>query len=149
MKVLKFGGSSVATPDRIRGIIDILTTYHQRGDSFTVVFSAFGGVTDQLIAMSTLAEKGDEEYLPLFEAIRERHLSAAADLLSGPIAEEVKTELQKVHDVLKNLLYGIYLIREASTRTMDYVLSFGERISAYLIAKTMQMRGLSGCTSHY
>ena len=58
MKVLKFGGSSVAKPERIRGIVDILKDYYASGDHFTVVFSAFGGVTDGLIEMSLLAAAG-------------------------------------------------------------------------------------------
>ncbi|MCB0638649.1 MAG: aspartate kinase, partial [Lewinella sp.] len=63
MKVLKFGGSSVAKPERIRGIVEILKSYYAAGDHFTVVFSAFGGVTDQLIGMSERAAKSDDDYL--------------------------------------------------------------------------------------
>ena len=59
MKVLKFGGSSVARPERILGIVDILKDYYAAGDHFTVVFSAFGGVTDSLIEMSRLAAAVD------------------------------------------------------------------------------------------
>ena len=74
MKVLKFGGSSVGTPDRIRGIVDILKSYAERGDHFTVVFSAFGGVTDALINMSSLAAKG----FKIYDAARARqHLEPA------------------------------------------------------------------------
>ena len=47
MKVLKFGGSSVASPERIEGIVQLLKEYYARGEKFTVVFSAFGGVTDR------------------------------------------------------------------------------------------------------
>ncbi len=46
MKVLKFGGSSVGKPERIRGIVTILKDYYLSGQPFTVVFSAFGGVVD-------------------------------------------------------------------------------------------------------
>ncbi|MEZ4985958.1 MAG: hypothetical protein R2795_13140 [Saprospiraceae bacterium] len=76
MKVLKFGGSSVAKPERIRGIIDILKSYYAEGEHFTVVFSAFGGVTDMLIEMSSRAANGDESYRELFEVFSQRHLDA-------------------------------------------------------------------------
>ena len=56
MKVLKFGGSSVAKPERIQGIVSILKKYQARNDQFTVVFSAFGGVTDLLLDMAAKAE---------------------------------------------------------------------------------------------
>ncbi len=143
MKVLKFGGSSVGTPDRIRGIVDILKSYAARGDHFTVVFSAFGGVTDTLISMGSLAAKGDESYYEQFLAFSKRHTDAARDLLPEPYLAEVLAGLENNHEVLKNLLYGIFLVREASTRTMDYVISFGERNSAFIIAHALQQAGLS------
>ncbi len=70
MKVLKFGGSSVGKPERIRGIVSILKDYYLSGQPFTVVFSAFGGVTDQLIEMSQRAANGDNSYLNLHEQFR-------------------------------------------------------------------------------
>lgn len=143
MKVLKFGGSSVATPERIQGIIDILKTYYSQGDKFTVVFSAFGGVTDTLIKMGQLAAKGDESYLDAFEAFSSRHLDAAKTLFSKENLSKVLPQLEHNHDVLKNLLYGIFLVREASLRTMDYVLSFGERNAAYIIAQALRQEGIS------
>lgn len=143
MKVLKFGGSSVATPERIKGIIDILKIYYSKGDKFTVVFSAFGGVTDMLIKMGQLAAKGDESYLDLFEEFSRRHLSAADALFSKDNLSKVLPQLEHNHDVLKNLLYGVFLVREASTRTMDYVLSFGERNSAYIIAQALRQEGIN------
>ena len=143
MKVLKFGGSSVAKPERIRGIVEILKDYYAAGDHFTVVFSAFGGVTDSLIEMSTLAAAGDDRYGEAFQTFADRHQAAIAELLpEGAHRTETATEMRKSHEVLKNLLYGIFLVREASTRSMDYVLSFGERSSSYIIAQTLQQAGI-------
>lgn len=143
MKVLKFGGSSVAKPERIRGIVDILKDYYAAGDHFTVVFSAFGGVTDSLIEMSTLAAAGDDRYGEAFQAFADRHQDAIKELLpEGALRTETAAQMRKSHEVLKNLLYGIFLVREASTRSMDYVLSFGERSSSYIIAQTLQQAGI-------
>lgn len=143
MKVLKFGGSSVAKPERIRGIVDILKDYYAAGDHFTVVFSAFGGVTDSLIEMSRLAAAGDDRYGEAFQHFADRHQDAIKALLpEGPLRTETSAQMRKSHEVLKNLLYGIFLVREASTRSMDYVLSFGERSSAYIIAQTLLQAGI-------
>lgn len=143
MKVLKFGGSSVAKPQRIRGIVDILKNYYASGDHFTVVFSAFGGVTDSLIEMSRLAATGDDRYGEAFQAFADRHQSAIHDLFSDEdLRRETAGQVRKSHEVLKNLLYGVFLVREASKRTMDYVLSFGERSSAYIIAQTLKQAGI-------
>jgi aspartokinase/homoserine dehydrogenase 1 len=143
MKVLKFGGSSVAKPERIRSIVDILKGYYTKGEKFTVVFSAFGGVTDALIEMGQLAAKGDEAYLEKFEAFRQRHIDAVKDLLQGEHQAMVLPELERSNEVLKNLLYGVFLVREASTRTMDYVLSFGERNSAFIISHVLRQSGIN------
>ena len=142
MKVLKFGGSSVGTPERIKGLIEILKSYYKRGERFTVVFSAFGGVTDGLIEMSQLAEKGDEGYKEKFVAFSQRHKDAVNELLADPLKEQVLTEMAQNHKVLENLLHGIFLVREASPRTMDYVLSFGERNSAFVVSHVMHQSGI-------
>lgn len=142
MKVLKFGGSSVSAPERITQVISILKDYYQKGTQFSVVFSAFGGVTDSLIQMSGIAEKGSEEYLEHFEAFSDRHKSAAKALIAEEYQEAVQKEIEANHLVLKNLLHGIFLVREASPRTMDYVLSFGERNSAYIISYALKSQGI-------
>jgi aspartokinase/homoserine dehydrogenase 1 len=142
MKVLKFGGSSVAKPERIRGIITILQKYQERGDKFTVVFSAFGGVTDGLIDMAKKAEEGDRAYLVAFEQVKSRHIEAARDLLSPDRFTALKTQLEKEFEDLQGVLRGIFLIHEASLRTMDYVVSFGERLSNQIIAAAMNESGL-------
>ncbi|NJC27539.1 bifunctional aspartate kinase/homoserine dehydrogenase I [Neolewinella antarctica] len=143
MKVLKFGGSSVGKPERIRGIVSILKNYYASGDHFTVVFSAFGGVTDSLIEMSSLAAAGDDRYGEAFQAFAKRHQDAISELLpEGSLRTETATQIRKSHEVLKNLLYGVFLVREASARTMDYVLSFGERSSSYIITQTLKSVGI-------
>ena len=143
MKVLKFGGSSVAQPDRIRGIVNILKEYYASGDHFTVVFSAFGGVTDSLIEMSALAARGDDRYGQLYQEFADRHQTAISQLIKeDKLREETAGQMRRSHEVLKNLLYGIFLVREASPRTMDYVLSFGERSSSYIITQCLQQAGV-------
>ncbi|MCB0642766.1 MAG: bifunctional aspartate kinase/homoserine dehydrogenase I [Phaeodactylibacter sp.] len=144
MKVLKFGGSSVANAERIERVCEILRTYYEQGEQFAVVVSAMGGVTDSLINMSRLASKGKKEYLRILEEFKERHQVAARDLLgNGTKLEQVLARLKENHEVLSNLLYGIFLVREASARTMDYVLSFGERNSAFLVAHALSEKGVN------
>jgi bifunctional aspartokinase / homoserine dehydrogenase 1 len=142
MIVLKFGGTSVGTPKRIQEVVAILKSYQERGEKFTVVFSAFTKVTDALIEMSELAAKGDDNFLKVFEGVRQRHTDAADFLLDAASKEIVLPTLLKNLEDLKNLLQGIYLVREASLRTMDYVLSFGERNSSLLIAQVMEQNGI-------
>ena len=143
MKILKFGGSSVAKPERIKNIANILKDYYKRGEKFSVVFSAFGGVTDQLIKMSSTAAKGDTHYIEYFNTFSKRHLDTVNELFGESEKSNALTELKKNHEVLKNLLHGVFLVREASPRTMDYVLSFGERNSNFIIAQFLQKEGIN------
>jgi aspartokinase/homoserine dehydrogenase 1 len=80
MKVLKFGGSSVANPERINSVIDILLAYIEK-EKIAVVFSAFGGVTDSLIQLSSMALAGDVGYKVQLEQLEKRHLEAVRELI--------------------------------------------------------------------
>jgi aspartokinase/homoserine dehydrogenase 1 len=141
-KVLKFGGSSVATPERIRDIIEIVRKIHLSQNKPVIVFSAFGGVTDVLIDICNQACKGDSSYQELLKTFYQRHLDACHFLIKKPYIENVINTLEENHETLSDLLKGIFLVREVSPRTMDYVLSFGERNSAYIIANAMKSFGL-------
>lgn len=142
MKVLKFGGSSVGTPERIMSIVEILKEYFDRGDLFTVIFSAFGGTTDKLIEMAALASEGNPNYELVFNDFSNRHLDAVEKLILPKEREMVWDVIKNNHEVLKNLLSGIFLVREASPRTLDYVLSFGERNSAFIISKVLRQHNI-------
>ena len=143
MKVLKFGGSSVATPERIASILEILRGYYTRGERFCVVFSAFGGVTDALIDMARLAESGDEQWRERFVEVRKRHRASAEALTTGDHRARLIAEIEENHATLENLLQGVFLVREASARTLDYVLSFGERNSCFIVSRALQELGIN------
>jgi bifunctional aspartokinase / homoserine dehydrogenase 1 len=142
MKVLKFGGTSVGTPSSIKGLVAILKDYHRRGERFTAVFSAFSKVTDTLIDLATRAQKGDESYREIFEKVRQRHLDAIEQLLEADRRPPVLHRIEANFVELGNLLHGIFLLREASTRSMDFVVSFGERNSAFIVAHVMDQAGI-------
>jgi len=141
--VLKFGGSSVGTPERIQSLVEILKSYYRCNERFAVVFSAFSGVTDALLAMGGKAAEGDQSYREILESVRQRHIQAAEALLSAEVQlHEALREIEQNFDTLGDLLHGVFLIREASLRTMDYIISFGERNSAFIISKVMLQAGI-------
>lgn len=140
MKVIKFGGSSVATPERIKAVIHILKPYSQ--SDVAIVFSAFSGVTDVLIQLSTLALEGNADYRNKLKDFETRHLEAVRNLISvknqSGILAQVKIQINELEDVLQ----GVFLVKERTLRTLDYIMSFGERLSAYIIAESMKDAGL-------
>lgn len=83
MIVLKFGGSSVGKPDRIKNIYSIVKPRIDSGENLCIVCSAFGGVTDQLINMIEAAAIGDSKYLETLEACKQRHYNSTEELLTG------------------------------------------------------------------
>lgn len=141
MRVLKFGGSSVGTPERIKGIISILKPRIEGEEEMALVFSAFSGVTDSLISMSEQAATGKDAFYGQFHHFVARHVEAAETLLGAERYASIKNELDETHNNLLNLLKGINLVMEVTPRTMDYVLSFGERNSNFIIAKAIEKEG--------
>ena len=84
MKVLKFGGSSVATAENILKVKSIVENLD---DVAVVVVSALGGVTDELVKTSRLASECDESYKEHLDALRVRHNQTCEALVSdGPRA---------------------------------------------------------------
>ncbi len=140
MKVLKFGGTSVALPERIRSIGSLISKRNKK-EQLTIVFSAFGGVTDQLIDAAQSAAAGQEAYASIINDIKDRHLNAIDALITEDNTEH-RTHIEQNFTVLLDLLKGVFLVREASPRTMDYVLSFGERNSNYIIASYFNSIGI-------
>ncbi len=134
MKVLKFGGSSVATPNRIRNIFSIIQPRIAQNENLAIVFSAFGGVTDQLIEMIETAGKGDDSYVNVVQTCKERHYKAIEDLFEGNDRSNELARIDVLFLKLENVLRGIHLLKEASDRSYDYVMSFGERLSNSIIA---------------
>jgi len=143
MKVLKFGGTSVKNAENISKVISILKEQLSKGEKIAVVCSAMGGITDLLIKMSELAANGKDEYIAYYHQFRDRHEKVARELLGEEGYLEVAEKLDNNYSTLKDLLKGILLVREVSSRTMDYVLSFGERNSNFLIAEALKINGVN------
>jgi aspartokinase/homoserine dehydrogenase 1 len=141
MRVLKFGGSSVKTPERIKNVIAIIDGIRKEHE-VAVVFSAFGGITDMLIDMTKMAAAGNEEYLNLLREIESIHRGAAEELLKGPELQTAQGVLSKKFKTLSDILHGVFLLGELSLRTLDLVMSFGEILSNCLIAACMRTNGI-------
>ncbi|MEI7812525.1 MAG: bifunctional aspartate kinase/homoserine dehydrogenase I [Ignavibacteria bacterium] len=144
MKILKFGGSSVGNPERIENVINIITnSLKENNGNIAVVFSAFQTVTDSLIEVSSIASKGDPLYSTTFRRLEAKHHDAIKELIHDK--DNLRRTSEYVISLLKELsdvLYGIFLIKELSLRTLDFIMSFGERLSAYIISKAIRDKGI-------
>jgi aspartokinase/homoserine dehydrogenase 1 len=143
MMVLKFGGTSVGTPQAIEKIIGIVTDEKHSGRTVALVVSAFSGVTDALIGAGRAAERGSGEGKTALGIIEERHCAAADYFLSGAEKDAAVAEIRTFIEELHRLLDSVVILKELSPRTLDYVMSFGERLSAALIARIFRARGVN------
>jgi aspartokinase/homoserine dehydrogenase 1 len=132
MKILKFGGSSLSTPATIRDVGRILLDARRREPVIGVV-SAFQGVTNQLIECARLAERADAGHLELYDQIARRHRSAVSHLI-GRRPLRVRTQVDALLAELASTLQGIHLLRHCPLRALDMTASFGERLSAVIVA---------------
>lgn len=132
MKVLKFGGSSVANRAQIEKVLDIVRA-QAGGGPIAVVCSAHKGITDGLVQTARRAASGAYDPEPLIDrqARIAAELGCPSDLLSELFGE------------LRDLLRGISLVRELSPRSLDFASSFGERMSVRCIADFFSRLGLA------
>ena len=127
-KVIKFGGSSVATPERIRDVASIVLEAAKK-ERVIVVVSAFQGVTNQLLECAQLAERGNKEFQSIYKKIVKRHTKTLKVLHNGRPPKNVIAHVQVLLSELHDALQGIYLLRHSSPRALDLTASFGERLS--------------------
>jgi len=140
MRILKFGGSSVGTPDALSRVIEIIES-RKNGGQLTVVVSAFRGVTDQLIEMATFAALGKEDFRPILDEIEKRHYNTINTLVSVKHRSDVITSFKMMLNELDDVLQGVFLIRELTKKTLDFVVGFGERFSALILAAALNDKG--------
>ncbi|AOW19847.1 bifunctional aspartate kinase/homoserine dehydrogenase I [Urechidicola croceus] len=141
MKILKFGGTSVANADNIKKVIDIAKK-SSKNNPIIVVVSALGGTTDILLQAGIKAEKKDNKYLSEIESLENRHIFTVQELIKDSHQDEVISQVRTYFNQLVNILEGIYLINEFSNKTKDKIASFGEILSSYIISEAMKSQGV-------
>tara|TARA_B110001454_G_scaffold217079_1_gene241613 strand:- start:598 stop:3036 length:2439 start_codon:yes stop_codon:yes gene_type:complete len=132
MKVLKFGGSSVATSENIKKVLAIVKTA-SKNQKIAVVVSAFGKTTNNLLAGADEALKNINSAKETLENLKELHFNIIDDLVFKN-KKDVSKEVSLLFDRLSSIYEGIFLLQELSNKTLAKVSSFGERLSSYIIA---------------
>jgi len=140
MRILKFGGSSVKSAECINNVIDIIYQTFQKDPEIAVVVSAFQGVTDTLINLGRIAASGSDDYTTPLENMRGRYLNVAQELLDETQIDPVFLQTTVLFKELSDALYGIMLIKEMSDRSLDLIMSYGEQLSATIIAAALKLK---------
>ncbi|MBW4360897.1 bifunctional aspartate kinase/homoserine dehydrogenase I [Flavobacterium taihuense] len=139
MKVLKFGGTSVANAENIKLVLDIVLNKAQ-DEKLVVVVSALSKVTDLLQLAASKAAANDESFKDIVTEIEKKHLEALKQLI--PVSEQsgLLSHIKRIVNHLETLLDGCFLLGELSPRTLDTILSFGELLSSYIIAEALKQK---------
>ncbi len=142
MKVLKFGGTSVGSPESIKRAVEIIKKYKENNLPIAVVASAMSGITNTLIETGELAAGNDERYLDRLKDIETKHFQTVKDLLKIKNQSSVLAQVKKLTNELEELMHGVFLLKEISTRTLDLILTFGERLSCTIFTEYAIQEGL-------
>lgn len=136
--VLKFGGTSISSVSNIRNVAKLIHSLSKEHKIISI-FSAISGVTNDLIRITELIEKGNKETAnTLAKKIIKNHMQIANECVKNlkvrkELVEKMKTDLTE----LEELLHGMFLLGEVTPRSSDYLISFGERLSINLITHAL------------
>jgi len=131
MKVLKFGGTSVGTTESLRNVKKIAESID---GAAIIIVSALGGLTDKLIATAKMAAAGDAGYRTEMEGISARHFNIIDDVVDADRRSEVIEAVSGLLEELKRMYDGVALIQDLPEKTLNTIVSFGERMSSIIVA---------------
>ncbi|WP_028889275.1 bifunctional aspartate kinase/homoserine dehydrogenase I [Tenacibaculum ovolyticum] len=134
MKVLKFGGSSVANSQNITKVVQIASNAAIK-EKVAIVVSAFGKTTNKLIASANKAANNEVNYTNLFKEVKQHHLQVVNDLVNKNTQDEVSQKVNTLFSQLQTLLEGCFLLKEVTPKTMAAISGFGELLSSYIISE--------------
>ncbi|HXZ39893.1 MAG TPA: aspartate kinase [Terriglobales bacterium] len=144
LRIMKFGGTSLADASCIKNVVEIIVAASQEG-SLVVVVSAMAGVTNELIHAATLSERGEWDATEkTLEKLQHQH-ETALDSLINSVEERyrLRRKIQELFQEGIRLCQGTMLLGELTARVRDGVSSLGERLSAPLIAACLAARGIA------
>ncbi len=138
MKVLKFGGTSVGSVKSILSLKRIVEA-EARTQPVVVVVSALDGITDELIATSKIALQGDERWKDNFDAMVTRHHQMIDTIITDNKKRvDLFNKVDALFEQLKSIYYGVFLIHDLSGKTLDAIVSYGERLSSNIVASLVK-----------
>ncbi len=138
MKVLKFGGSSVASSENIKKVLAIVAQ-ESKNQKIAVVVSAFGKTTNALIKGANLASDKNEGYKEVLKKLEEHHFEVVKDLIPVQNQSAIISYVKQLFNHLETIYEGCFLLQELTPKTLAKISSFGELLSSYIIAKAANL----------
>ncbi len=141
--VMKFGGTSVGTPQAMRQTVQIICDTRRSWPRLVVVTSALAEVTNVLLESALAAEKGDASVIePARLKMKQIHTVIAVELIAdAPQRQRLLEEIEWLLDEFSSLCRAIGVLGEATPRALDAVGSLGERMAIRLLAEAVREAG--------
>ena len=138
---MKFGGSSLANATSIRNAARIVQRFSPE-NKIVVVASAMNDTTERLLEIGELAQKKENARVRKILGITQRlHVKTARSVSSRKTSRELLDRINQLNTDLEKTVEGISHLRELTPRSRDYLLSFGERLSAPILAAAIRNLG--------
>jgi len=140
--VMKFGGTSMGSAERIRVAADICEAQKKQWSVLAVV-SAMSGVTDLLLTTMRHAEGGDEARIAAnLEQLTKRHLDACTELLDGERRERTACGVRELIRDFHRLAHGMLMLGDRPPRSVDEAVAIGERLTALMTSEYLESKGI-------
>ena len=141
--VMKFGGTAVDSPDKVRHVAHLVKS-HKKDNEIVCVVSALRGMTDGLLSIADSVKRGDKTSIDEFV---KKSAKIHTDVVEGAISDKrLKNEavavVKKIINELEDALGGIVLLGEVTPKSLDYLMSFGERLSTPILSFALQDIGI-------
>jgi aspartate kinase len=136
--VLKFGGTSLSSAKQIKAVAKFVHSVSKK-NQVVVVCSAVNDVTDQLIHISEFIQKGNKDAASAaLLKLKKQHQQFGKDSISNTkIRKKLDEKLNVDLAELDGLLHGMMLLGEVTPRSLDYLISFGERLSIAIVSHAL------------
>src|SRR5580658_9989605 len=140
--VMKFGGTSMGSAERIRVAAQIAAEHHARRPVIVVV-SAMSKITDLLLTCLRTAEVGDQADLDKnLKTLNLRHFETCRELLPPSRQEAAMAEVHSLIAEFSRIAKGVMMLGERPPRSIDEAIAIGERLSAFLMAEFLESGGI-------
>ena len=132
MKVLKFGGTSVASAKNIGLVREIVSIKAKKGQLLVVV-SAFSQVTNKLQTIVDHAVTDSAIAIKTINQIQKQHITVVHDLLKSHDRKLMLKQLDEIFDEIKHMVQAVNIIGEITPRVTDRIMCVGERLSSQIL----------------
>ncbi len=140
---MKFGGTSVASADKVKHVAHLIKS-HSNGNEIVAVASAVRGMTDDLLQISESVRKGNKDDIEKFiDKVAKLHMDIAnTSITKAKTRDDLRSVLSAMIKELEDVLGGMVLLGEVTSKSQDYLLSFGERLATPILCYALKDIGV-------